>query len=186
MKRIYAALAILALGFAGCRHGNTQVPPPTTMTVQLTCVAPVGFTAGAGNGFIFSRATCASASSCPANTSGNTSFTALNTATPSATCNYNDLTPPSNTLVVYTVSTLQSGLTGPPSAPSNNGVAISIPAQPGVATGLSGTQTADLVPPILPNAKPAPEMANCVNAKPSCIVPDDAPIVLTAKLEKRR
>ena len=170
MNRIFTAIAILALGISsGC---HAQVPPPSPQpSVVLTCIAPVGFTAGTGNGFVFSRAVCVTATSCPANTAGNTSYTAL--APMATTCAYTDSTPPSG-FVTYTASTVQNGLTSLPSGQVNNGTPLTVPTYPGAPGTLNGTQTAALAPPLTPNTKPAP-----VDAKVQ------GPTGLTAKLEKR-
>lgn len=150
---------------------HTQVPPPSPQpTVTLTCTAPSGATAGYG--YIFSRATCTSATSCPANTPGNTNFTALNQSSPAATCGYTDTAPPAGN-VIYTVSAIFSGVTGQPSAPSNGGTPISVPVYPGSPGTLNGTQVAALAPPVKPDVKPLP-----VDAK------IQGPVTLTAKLEK--
>jgi hypothetical protein len=158
MKRISEIAAMLMVGILGC---HAQVPQPSTSGISLACTAPASCTAAgaASCQYVFARATCATATSCPANTAGNTNFAALNAATPSATCSYLDQAPPANSLVIYTVSTLQGGLTSQPSAPSNSGVPMSIPAQPGQPGGLSGTEQAALAPPLAPNAKPAPAFA---------------------------
>ena len=148
MKKLFSILAIVALA-AGCAH--SQVPPPTPPpAVALSCTAPSGFTAGSGNGFIFARAVCTSSTSCPANTSGNTAFTALN-ITPAATCSFTDANPPQGKLVIYTASTVQAGQTSNPSGPSNGGVPLSVPTLPGAPSGLSGSsQQAMLAPPLQP------------------------------------
>jgi len=175
MKKLFAFAAIIgALVPIGC-HG--QVPTPSTPpTVGLTCTTPAGFIAGSGNGFVFARAVCTSTTTCPANTAGNTAFTALNAATPSATCSFTDSTPPNGSLVVYTVSTIQGTCNGgpctsQPSAPSNNGTALAIPVMPLAPSALGATQSAELVKPnIIPTQKQ--ELAKAMNS----------PLELTARV----
>ena len=164
MKRIlqHTAFALLLLPFlAGCVH--SQVPQPTKgYEVDLTCTPPSDFQPGTGNGFVFSRAVCTSATSCPANTAGNTAFVALNATSPSATCSYLDATPPTG-FVIYTASTVQNGATSEPSAPSNKGVPATIPALPSPPEAPSSTvQSAALAPTVQP-AQPQKQMV--VNKK---------------------
>jgi hypothetical protein len=90
------------------QNGSTSQPSapsnngvPTAITgpgsVSLTCTPPTGCTAAGAPActYEFARATCSSATSCPANTAGNTSFTTLNSSSPATTCAYTDATPPS-------------------------------------------------------------------------------------------
>lgn len=157
MKRIYQASALLLIGLLGCHAGLTQVPQPSTEGIQLTCQAPASCTASgaASCQYVFARATCLTATSCPANTAGNSSFIALNQTSPSG-LTYLDQTPLGNSIVVFTCSSIQDGLTSLPSPLSNT---VTVPAQPGAPGAPTATEQAALAPPLLPDAKPAPAFA---------------------------
>ena len=166
MKTTARVLALLVPALMGCAHpGITQVPPPSSPGITLTCTMPASCTASnPACTFVFARAVCGSASTCPANTAGNTNFTALNASAPTASCSYTDSTPPSGQLVIYTASTIQSGLTSQPSSPSNNGTPTSVPVQPTAPSSLAGTSQAALAPPVSPSVAPTPVLSS---TKPS-------------------
>lgn len=145
MKKIFSTLVLGIFATIGCAQVPAPSPQPTEV---LACTLPSNFVAGTGNGVVFARAICPTASTCPTNSSGNTSFTALNASSPATTCAFTDNAPPTGVLVIYTASIVQGGLTGQPSGPSNNGVPSSIPVYPGTPGSLTGTQTAMLAPPV--------------------------------------
>jgi hypothetical protein len=161
MRQIVAVFAVfVTLTAAGCAHG--QPAPSPQPAVTLTCSAPASCTAqGAPScAYVFSRATCTGS------TQGTcaVTFTPLNLSTPAATCAYTDNTPPTGINVSYVASTVQNGLTGNASTPSNNSVPLAVPVYPGTPGGPTATATAALAPPLLPGKKPAPVMAGTSNA----------------------
>jgi hypothetical protein len=174
------ALSFVAFATVGCVHVPAQVPTPSQApTVGLLCTASPSCTSGMpACTYQFARAVCPTATSCPANTAGNTSFQILN-STPVASCAYTDTAPPGNSLVIYTVSTIQAyspPQTSQPSAPSNNGVPLSIPASTSAPGAPAATETAALAPPVVPSVSPAPVLAKNAAA---------GPLILTAALAKK-
>jgi hypothetical protein len=169
MKKLTSLFAILALALAaGC---HAQVPQPTAAPViSLTWTA--ASTCGGSNPactYVVSRATCPTATTCPANTSGNTAFTALNATAPVSGLTYTDSTPPAGALVIYTATTVQAfsgcptgGCISQPSGPSNSGTPLSVPPSPTAPAAPNASETAELnqpgsVEPVIANSKePAP------------------------------
>jgi hypothetical protein len=153
MRRFPAIAVLIVFATIGCAQVPQPTPPPS---VSLSCTA-----ASNATGYIFSRAMCTNATGCPANSPGNTAFTALNTSTPATTCSYTDAPPVG--FVIYTVSAINN-TTSPaqisqPSAPSNGGVPLNIPASPGTPGSPTATQSAMLAPPLVDKAKPTLEVA---------------------------
>jgi hypothetical protein len=153
LRNIALALSLFALSLtAGC-----QVPQPSPQpTVSLTCTPSKDATSSYL--YVFARASCTSATSCPANTAGNTAYSAINPSG-SATCSITDTAPLSG-FVTYTVSEVNAGVTGQPSGQVNSGVPLSVPSYPGTPGSLNGTQTAALAPPLKPDGKTLPQIAS--------------------------
>lgn len=163
MNRISTtALLILAgLTTAGC---HAQANPTSSPKVALTWTAPVasgtwtGCTTDAPCTYIIFRETVASAStSCDANTSSN--YKQIGT---SATTSYTDNGVSQGGYVCWIVQTSQGTpvLYSDPSAPSNNSVALAVPAVP-TAPGMPSatTESAQAEKPVVRPALPAAQTA---------------------------
>jgi hypothetical protein len=141
----------------GC-HGQAVVTPaPTASISNSPATCPNGYTCG----YIVSRASCATASSCP--TPGNPGpgpYTALQTPTTALTSpNFTDPAPPTGVYVAYTEQVVYTNLsppwTGPPS-PASTPQLVAL--YPGTLAAPSVTMTAELAPTLSPDTL-RPQMA---------------------------
>ena len=149
MKKQISVLLLVALAFGlGCHKAPGQVPPPTAPVVIVSWPNVAGCTPATCS-FVVARAICSSAAACPANTAGNTSFSALNLSTPTSALSFTDTAPPAG-FVVYTVSVLSGGITSFPSPNSNT---VAVPASP--------------LAPLAPTATTSTATASVKNADPS-------------------
>lgn len=145
----------LILFAAGCHGQATVTPAPTETVTDSPGSCPTGYTCG----YILSRATCTSATVCPVPASNGPYTPLQTTANALSTPSYTDPAPPTGVYVAYTfqfVYLTGPGLTGPETgAPSAASTAQLIALYPGTLGTPSATTTAELAPPLLPDA-PAP------------------------------
>lgn len=145
----------LILFAAGCHGQATVTPAPTETVTDSPGSCPTGYTCG----YIVSRATCTSATVCPVPASNGPYTPLQTTANALSTPSYTDPAPPTGVYVAYTfqfVYLTGPGLTGPETgAPSAASTAQLIALYPGTLGTPSATTTAELAPPLLPDA-PAP------------------------------
>ena len=150
--RLFALLLPFVLITAGC-HPQAPVTTAPTATVSDTALpCPTGYTCG----YIASRATCASATSCPTPSSSGPYTPLQNTSNALTTPNFTDSAPPTGVYVAYTFQfvlltgpSLSTPETGAPSAASTATLIALYPGTPGTPNVVT---TAELAPPIMPDA----------------------------------
>jgi len=156
LRDLVFIILLVALSVAGC-HGQAPVTPAPTASISNTpAVCPSGYTCG----YIVSRASCTSSTTCP--TPGNPGpgpYTALQTPTTALSSpNFTDPSPPTGVFVVYSEQVVFTNLsppwTGPPSPASTP---QSIPLYPSTLGAPGVTITAALAPTLLPDA-PLPQL----------------------------
>ena len=145
MKKLFSLAAAIVFVSAGC-HG--QVPPSPAPTVTITWTAPSTCSSGSSCAYVASRCTVvAPATTCP-------SYTPLNSTAPVSALTFTDTTPPTGVSVLYVVQTVQGGLTGVASGPSNGGTPLPVPIYPGTPGSPNATQNAMLAPPLITDRQP--------------------------------
>ena len=141
----FSLLVLMTFVVIGC---HSQVPPSPAPIANVNWTAPVACTTAAPCVYVVSRAVVTS-SACPTTTG--TAYTQIGT-TANNVLTFTDSTATSGTSACWIIQAQQGTnptLTSQPSAPSNNGTALTIPVVPGAPGAPNATATASLAPPLL-------------------------------------
>lgn len=161
MKRIFAALAFIALATAGC----AQAPTPTKgYNTVWTWTAPSSTPAFAGCGTAAGQFPCSyilsvetiSGTTCDPATSAN--YKQLNPGAPVAALTFTQDNTTGET-VCAVVTTVWNAENSPPSAPSAPVTSPQVPLAPGIPAG-NAAQSASLERPTFTEPAPSPQLAS--------------------------
>lgn len=131
MKRILAALAILAVSLeAGC---HAQVPPATTQTVNLTWTASTDAGCTTNCAITYAVYRCTNVANCTDLSSTQWTEITNPASRPSAT-NFTDSTPPTGTIEYVVEGVAGNVNSGPSNIAQVNVTAISVPTAPALNT----------------------------------------------------
>jgi hypothetical protein len=154
----FAPLLVFLFAAVGCKPQAPVSPQPTASISWNALTCPTGYSCG----YIVSRATCTSATSCPTPSSSGP-YTPIQSATaPLTTASYTDAAPPSGAYVAYTIQFVETPAGGSPAtgAPSPASTATLIALYPGTPGQPSVISTAELAPPVLPYASQPEQLAS--------------------------
>ena len=155
MKRIFEFMivALFVVFATGCPSQAPVTPQPTATISWPAVTCPSGYACG----YIVSRATCASSTTCPTPASNGPYTPLQTTASLVAGTNFTDIAPPTGTDVAYAIQFVETAPGGQPwtGAPSPASVPQLIALYPATPGQPIVTTTAELAPPLLPDS-PAP------------------------------